>query len=357
MTILQSKKYFLLFLIFSFLLNFLPSSAENIKEPNLKSPVLNPLDLDFNGSINAIVVDEMTGIVYVGGDFKSIGGFERNNLAAIGIDGTLLDWDPNVTGITATGINATGAKINALAIKGSTIYVGGDFTKIGGIERNNLAAIGTNGTLKHWNPNTDGEVNALAIKGSTIYVGGGFWGVGGGGFTKIGETGRNNLAAIGTDGTLQSWNPGIVGSVYNIVIKGSTIYIGGDFYIVGNFSEGNLAAIGTDGTFLDWNPGFGASVWALATKGSTIYVGGNFTEVGGIERNLLAAIGTEGTIKNWNPNINSDLYYGHGYDYPPPYINTIAISGSTIYVGGWFASVGNEPRSNFASFSIPDGSQ
>ncbi|MBI2995161.1 MAG: hypothetical protein HYY52_00415 [Candidatus Melainabacteria bacterium] len=69
MKILQSKKTFFSLILLSFFFNFLPLGAKS----NFKSPVLNSTDLAFNGSVNAIAVDEMTGIVYVGGDFTKVG--------------------------------------------------------------------------------------------------------------------------------------------------------------------------------------------------------------------------------------------------------------------------------------------
>ena len=228
-----NKTKFIFLLIFSFFLNFLPSSADS----NFTSPVLNPTNLSFNGPIYAIVVDEMTGIVYVGGKFTKIGEIERNHLAAIGTDGTLLDWNPNADN-----------SVNALAIKDSTIYAGGVFSKIGESERNGLAAIGTNGTLQNWNPNV-GPVFALAIKDSTIYAAGVFTNVGG-------KEGRHSLVAIGTDGTLQDWDPNINISlgfgasypeIHALTVSGSTLYVGGEFDSVDDKPRSNFASFSIPG--------------------------------------------------------------------------------------------------------------
>ena len=79
MKIFQSKKIFLAILVFSFLFNFLPLYAES----NFKPPVLNSTDLAFNDTVNAVVRDEMTGIVYVGGQFTSVG---QNSGSGVPID-------------------------------------------------------------------------------------------------------------------------------------------------------------------------------------------------------------------------------------------------------------------------------
>ena len=68
----------------------------------------------------------------------------------------------------------------------------------------------------------------------------------------------------------------------------------------GTFSLGTRcrgAAIdGSTGNVTGWNPNAGPGVRALAVSGSTVYVGGEFTQVGGVSRSHLAAIdATTGT--------------------------------------------------------------
>ena len=64
---------------------------------------------------------------------------------------------------------------------------GGDFTRVGGVARNRLAHIRSNGTLDtSWNPDVGGTVSALALSGGTIYAGGGF--------TTVGGNAQSNLA-------------------------------------------------------------------------------------------------------------------------------------------------------------------
>jgi len=274
--------------------------------------------LTTDGAIQAMVLGA-DGTLYIGGSFTSVSSITRNNLAAIGTDGTLTSWNPNASGT-----------VNALAISGSTIYAGGSFTTIGGTTRNSLAAIGTDGTLTSWNPNANNTVNALAISGSTIYAGGSF--------TTIGGTTRNFLAAIGTDGALTSWNPNADGNVSALAISGSTIYAGGNFSTVSSTTRNRLAAIGTDGALTSWNPNVSGTVNALAISGSTIYAGGNFSTIGGTTRNNLAAIGTDGTLTSWDPNANSLSA-----------VKALAISGSTVYAGGSFSTIGGTTRSRLAA--------
>ncbi|MEI6663943.1 MAG: WD40 repeat domain-containing protein, partial [Actinomycetes bacterium] len=222
--------------------------------------------------------------------------------------------------------------VSALAVSGSTVYLAGSFTTVGSTTRNRAAAVGTDGTLATWNPDISGQVNALAISGSTVYLGGSFWDAGG--------STRKYAAAFGTDGTLTSWDPSLNDDVYALTVSGSTIYLGGNFTTVGGTTRNYAAAFGTDGTLTTWNPDLSSSsrtyVKAIAVSGSTVYLGGYFTAAGGTERNRAAAVGTDGTLTTWNPNLNSE-------------VKALAVSGSTVYLGGWFTSAGGTTRNHAAA--------
>jgi hypothetical protein len=98
----------------------------------------------------------------------------RNHIAALSAaTGAATAWNPDAGGASFTGVFA-------LAVSGSTVYVGGDFTSIGGQTRNCIAALdAATGVATAWNPNAAGRVLALAVSGSTVYAGGGFAHVGG----------------------------------------------------------------------------------------------------------------------------------------------------------------------------------
>ena len=134
--------------------------------------------------------------VYAGGDFVSIGGQTRNYIAALdAASGLPTSWNPNADGA-----------VYALALSDSTIYAGGDFTKIGAQStqptRNRIAALNAmdTGNATSWDPNANERVFALAVQGSTVYAGGEF--------TIIGGATRNRLAALNDTGNATSWDPG-----------------------------------------------------------------------------------------------------------------------------------------------------
>ena len=264
-------------------------------------------------------------VVYAGGSFTGIGApgtsVPRNRLAAIGVNGTLLPWDPNMTGNAVT----------ALEVAGNTVYVGGRFTAVGGIPRHNLAAIRTAGELLAWSPDANFTVTALAVAGNTVYVAGGF--------STISGQARNGLAAIDAvdAGQLRAWQPDPGnGFVTDLQVAGDTVYAGGLFDSIDGIKRSNLAAISTDGQVLAWNPAANNTVLALGIAGDTVFAGGQFTALASATRNHLAAIDGHGRLTAWNPDVNAS-------------VAALAVAENTVYAGGSFNQVADHARNHLAA--------
>src|SRR6266849_1384519 len=301
-----------------------------------------------NGIIYMLIASANT--LYVGGFFSSIGGQPRNNLAALDAStGLATDWNPYPQGpLTAPGDNSSGA----LAVQGNTVYVGGGFTFIGGQRRRSIAALdASTGLATDWNPDPSGIppyppiVYLIFVSGHTAYAGGVF--------SAIGGQPRYNLAALDVStGLATDWNPHAIGSVYSLAINGKTLYAAGAFNSIGGQPRSGIAALdASTGLATDWNPNPNTGITRLAINGDAVYAGGGFTSLGGQNRNLLAAVDpSTGRATDWNPNPEP----GHeGLQYT--IISSLALSGSTIYVGGFFASVGGQSRNNIAALDASSG--
>ncbi|NCX04657.1 MAG: hypothetical protein EBW68_02620, partial [Actinobacteria bacterium] len=241
-----------------------------------------------NGTIYAISEPDSVGTRYIGGDFTAFNSWGTGG-------GSLVD---NQTGsVNSSFPKVTGAILASAADGSGGFYIGGAFTSVDGVARNNLAHINSDGLLTDWDPNANSAVRSIAVSGSTVYLGGSF--------TTIGGTTRNRVAAINTDGTLTNWNPNAISTVNSIVVSGSTIYLAGSFTTIGGTIRNRVAAINTDGTLTNWNPNNGigiTEIYTLAVSDGIVYLGGSFTTIGGTTRNYAAAINTDGTLTNWNPN-------------------------------------------------------
>jgi trimeric autotransporter adhesin len=309
-----------------------------------------------NGPVNAIVV--AGGKVYIGGSFSRVGPFVngsfdsahsviRNNIAALDArTGVATDWSPNADN-----------PVYALAVSGGIVFAGGEFDSIGGQERNWFAALDTEtGKALAWSFNADNAVLTLAVSGTTVYVGGYF--------DSIGGQVRGGVAAIDAKtGNVTSWAPDFSNwPVLNaLAVNGATVYVGGGFNSVDGQSRSNLAALdATTGNVLPWNPNADGEVNSLVVSGAAVFVGGDFDSIGGQSRPYVADLdATTGNPLPWNPNAwGLGAIIGSMEIMPvvsPPSVNSLAISGSTIFLGGDFDGIGGQKQNSIAGLDATTG--
>src|SRR5207244_3681952 len=115
------------------------------------------------------------GKILIGGNFVTVLGVTRNNIARLNTDGTLdTVFNPNA--------GSVGNHVYAIAVQADgKILVGGDFTSIGGETRNRIARLdATTGLADSFNPNANNDVNSIAVQADgKILVGGRFTDIGG----------------------------------------------------------------------------------------------------------------------------------------------------------------------------------
>jgi hypothetical protein len=287
-----------------------------------------------SGSIYAGAPDGSGGW-YIGGSFSKVGGLTRNNIAHVKSDGTVdPNWNPDADGVVWT-----------IAVSGATVYVGGAFTTIGGQARSSIAALNSTatGTATSWNPGANSDVYTLAVSGATVYAGGDF--------TTIGGQARKYIAAL--DATVDTnsataWNPAAGSDVASLAVSGTTVYAGGYFTTIGGQTRKYIAAL--DATLntnnaTDWDPSANNAVYVLAVSGATVYAGGYFTSIGGQARNYLAALDATVNTHNatsWNPSPDTNVW-------------ALAVSGATVYAGGDFTTIGGHARNYLAALSASTG--
>ena len=132
------------------------------------------------------------------------------------------------------------------------------------------------------------------------------------------------------------------GYVRTIVRDGGTIYIGGVFtHVFPTRTGGGVAIDASTGNLRLPLPQVAGSVHAVAPDGSGgWYLGGSFTAVLGQPRNNLAHLDAAGNLTAWDPNANS-------------VVDALAVSGGTVYAGGYFTFMGAEPRNHTPRWMRP----
>ena len=283
-----------------------------------------------NGRVEAVL--PTPGAIYIGGSFTLVG---PRTGPGVGIDSSTA----KSTGLPE--VSGGWQELYAVTPDGSGgFYIGGDFTHVGGVVRHNLAHILANGSVDpNFNPNVHANANvsvqALALSGSTVYAGGDF--------SSIGGRTRFSIAALGaSSGAATSWNPNLNSdsTVDALAVSGSTVYAGGGFRSVGGKTRHQIAALdASSGTATSWNPNANNIVHALAVSGSTVYAGGYLSSIGGKNRNQIAALNaTSGAATSWNPNANG-------------IVDTLAVGpDGSLWAGGSFTGFARAPQSGIARF-------
>jgi len=308
-------------------------------------------------------IEQHGSILYVGGRFGRIGGQDRLRLASFDMaTGQLTSQQIPVVRVPEDCRCDRGPYVGVLVKHGNLLYVGGSFTSIGGKPRSGLAAIDLrSGEVSDWDPRLSVEYwpsaycHAVVAHGRTVYVAGYFSGMGG----------RYQMCLGALDartGEPTDWIPLPNGQVNALALedaagerdrdraaarreddreRGSdeTMYVGGSFSSLGPLARRTgLAAfdLGT-GKVLPWNPEPNAVVQSLVVTGNTVYVAGNFSTVGGQPRAHVAALdGTTGQASPWNPGANGPVW-------------NVALGKAVLYVAGWFSSAGGQSRRNLAA--------
>src|SRR5262249_30481456 len=191
--------------------------------------------------------------------------------------------------------------------RGGWYLAGGPFYFSDAVRRG-LIHLRAGGRLdKDWKPRIRGSVSTLARVRSTLYLGGDF--------TRVSRRKRFRLAAVDIKtGHLKRWAPKVAPEKkgYETAVfalqpstDGKTIYVGGSFGHLGGKNRSNLGALAANsGSVRRWHPAVDDTVSALAIdpRGRSIYAGGDFTKVDGLDRAGLAAfdLRRDGVATRWN---------------------------------------------------------
>ena len=285
-----------------------------------------------DGTVAAAATDS-AGNLYIGGGFTIAGNIVATNIAR---------WNGSSWSALSSGMNNIygDATVNALAASGTNLYAGGFFTSAGGVSATNIAqwngsswsALGSGMTNIYGNA----RVYALAVSGTNLYAGGYFTGAGGVSATNIAQWNGSSWSALGS-GISGAGVSGYGPYVYALAVSGNTLYAGGMFTMAGgsaasyiaqwNGSSWSALGSGISGPVKIGYNYYALSVDALAVAGTNLYAGGWFTVAGGVSANYIA---------RWNGSTWSAM--GSGLNGSA---NALAVAGTNLYAGGTFTASGD----------------
>lgn len=181
---------------------------------------------------DAKVMARIDETIYFGGLFDYVAGQRRRNAAAVdAITGELLPWNPDIDNF-----------VEAIAVSGDRVYLGGAFSSVGGQPRRSLAAVDAiTGAVSDWNPTpvkwylASPHIKALALHDSSLWVGGNF--------SAIGGQQRRCLAVVDTvTGVARDWDPQADDLVWSLASAGNSVFVGGGFTRVAGLPSAGIAA-------------------------------------------------------------------------------------------------------------------
>jgi hypothetical protein len=281
--------------------------------------------VSFNGSVTAMVTKGST--VYVVGAFTRAidpaGEHVRAHVAAVdALTGRLLPWHSRINGTPL-----------AVSRYRNQLFVGGDFTKAGGVAVSGLARLSTatGRVSRSFRPRINGTVRALAATRRAVYVGGGF--------TKVNGAGRQHLAAVArTTGRRLGWRPRADKTVLALRLHRGSVYAGGGFHRINGTRHVSLVALrptGAGRVRSAFRPNLVDPVTALAFTKRRI-----FAAQSGPGGRLVAL--TASGQKSWERTFDGDVV-------------ALAVMGGEVYAGGHWVNICNSDRVAQATGNCLDG--
>lgn len=247
------------------------------------------------------ISEQSDGKILIGGNFTTVNGAPRKNIARLNADGTLdTTFDP--------GAGPDGEVCSIKVAPDGSILAGGDFTtwngSVAGAKVVHLTASGARNTgwTSPVSVNRGDVVRWIDVSGTSVYIGGKFSSPRNG-IARLSMTGDNDTTfATGTGtGTSAVWS-GYVESDGKVVVAG-------DFSAFNATARNRIARLNTNGSLdssLAPSPGFNAAVYALMRLPGSGYThaGGAFSSYNGNTRSkvtVYSALNGASGVATWAP--------------------------------------------------------
>ncbi len=268
-----------------------------------------------------IVVEDGQGGWIIQGTFTQVGDSLRNGFAHIDASGKVSAWK-----IVANN------SITSMYSVENTLYIGGYFSVINGVNREKIAAFDIpSQSLKPWNPRITEPARTITADEEVVYA------AAGGGLTGNFRAKFNLFNVTDPEELLAEFFP--TGNVVNSIRDGN-----GGWYLIGNFYNdvqdiGKIAHIGADGELKEFSFHSFGQVHAAALFGDTLVIGGSFQEINFVERHNLAMVNRHtGELLDWSVHCDGE-------------VRAMEFKNNKIYFTGPFRTIDDVPRRGAAAMS------
>lgn len=262
-----------------------------------------------NGYGNALVVYRDT--LFVGGTFTFLCGVNVNYIAKW--NGT--SWIPIGSGM--------GASVRALTVYRGDLIAAGDFITANGVSANKIAKWNGNSWSSLGTGMNTGSVFDLAVYGDTLIAGGSFITAGGVTVNRIAKWNGSSWSAFGL---------GMNNNVHSLAFYMDSVIAGGDFTTAGGATVNKIAKWDGNSWYSMGNVGN-----PVTSRISELFVYGNTLIAGGYLSKFIAAR----TGNTWTP-----LSGGTNL-----YVIALTLYNGSLIAGGWFTNAGGVSANYIAKWN------
>jgi len=275
---------------------------------------------DVNGTVRSLA--SSGGYLYVGGGYTRIGGLAQPRLARVSL----------ATGAADTGFRPQlDSQVRSIQVGNGAVYAGGQFTTSGGTSQAYLAKFNatTGAKIGAFTGTTNGPVDALALSpdGSRLAVGGHFNRLNGTTRTGLGVVDATSGALVGP--TMQSSIRPTLSLAWS---NDGTALFGGS----GN-SDNRVARWNSSSGVRGWNFSALGDIQAVAFYNGDVFVGFHDGFRGNTSTKLVAVNAQSGAIHSFRPTFNH--HYG---------VRAISAGSWGLVIGGQFTNVSGTWAHNWA---------
>ncbi|WP_217205667.1 fibronectin type III domain-containing protein [Streptomyces sp. AC550_RSS872] len=306
-----------------------------------------PCALPFTGGgsvVRALKMSPADEVLYVGGSFSRVGKNRATGAAAVNTGNCSLrkDFRPAIS-----------SYVRAIEVTDSAVYLGGDFTRVNGKERERVAALTPSGSLLPFRAEIDGPVRALlaAPEFGKLIVGGNF--------NMVNDDLARSLVALRpatgkTVLTYSDWLPSR-SSVQALTRDATNFYVAAEGRGTGIF-DGRIAGRLGGGEMV-WKDTCLGATQAVAVYNGVLYSGshahncsdtpGGFDE-GNFRQHFLAQSVRDRHILHWFPDTDGGTGEGNGP-------RALKMAGRILWAGGEFTEVNGRRQQSLTRFTTgPD---